>query len=103
VNLLRLLLLALVVWFCWRKFRDIQRIKDRRERALAIRGTVALSILGLLFAGGMFALPAKGRILLAIPLVLIMGSAWRAYRNSRREIRESANLEAKLNRMKRVN
>ena len=51
----------------------------------------------------MFALPAKGRLLLAIPLVLVMGSAWRAYRNSRREIRDSANLDAKLKRMKRVN
>lgn len=51
----------------------------------------------------MFVLPAKGRLLLAIPSVLVMGSAWKAYRNSRREIRESANLDAKLDRMKRVN
>jgi hypothetical protein len=103
VNLLRLLLLALAGWFCWRKVRGIQRIENERERTLAVRGTVTLCILLVLFAGAMVALPGKGRILLAIPLVLVMGSAWRAYRNSRREIRESANLDAKLDRMKRVN
>jgi hypothetical protein len=103
VNLLWLLLLGAIGWFGWRKFRGVQRIKNERERALAIRGTVALCILLAIFTGGMIAMPGKGRILLAIPLVLVMGSAWRAFRNSRREIRDAANLEAKLDRMKRVN
>jgi hypothetical protein len=103
MNLLRLLLLAGVGWFCWRKVRGFQQIKNERERALAVRGTLALCILLALFAGAMFAVPGKGKILMAIPLVLVMGSAWRAYRNSRQEIRESANLDAKLDRMKKVN
>ena len=103
MNLLRLLALPAVGWFCWRTVRGVQRSANQRERALAIRGAVVLWALGAIFIGAMFALPGKGRLLLAIPLVLVMGSAWKAYRNSRREIRESANLDAKLQRMKRVN
>jgi hypothetical protein len=103
LNILRLLALAIIGWFCWRTFRGIQRSKNERERALAIRGAVAFWILGAVFIASMFALPGKWRILLMIPLVLVMGSAWKAYRNSRREIRESANLDSKLERMKRVN
>lgn len=103
MNLLRLLVIAAIGWLCWRTFRGITRSTNERERALSIRGAIVLGILGVVFIASMFALPGKGRILLAIPLVLIMGSAWRAFRNSRREIRESANLDAKLDRMKRVN
>jgi len=103
VNLLRLLGLAIVVWLCWRTVMGVHRSTNRREQALAVRGAVALWILGAIFLGAMVALPGRGRLLLAIPLVLVMGGAWKAYRNSRREIRESANLEAKLDRMKRVN
>ena len=103
MNILRFLILTVFGWFCWRTFRGIQRTANQKERALAIRGAVAFWILGAIFVGAMFALPAKGRLLLAIPLVLVMGSAWKAYRNSRREIRDSANLDAKLKRMKRVN
>jgi DMSO reductase anchor subunit len=103
VNLFRLLALAVIGWFCWRTFRGIQRSRNERERALAIRGAVAFWVLGAVFIASMFALPTKGRIFLLIPLVLVMGSAWKSYRNSRREIRESANLDAKLERMKRVN
>jgi len=103
VNLLRLVGLAVIAWFCWRTFRGIKRSSSERERALAIRGAVAFWLLGALFIGAMIALPGKGRLLLTIPVVLIMGSAWKVFRNSRREIRESANLEAKLERMKRVN
>ena len=103
MNILRLLVLALVAWFCWRTIRGIRGTTNQQERALAIRGAVVLCILGAVFVGGMVALPGKGRLLLTIPLVLVMGSAWKAYRNSRRQIRESANLEAKLERMKRVN
>lgn len=103
MNILRFLALAVIGWFCWRTFRGIQRSANQRERALAIRGAVVFWILSALFIGAMFVLPAKGRLLLSIPLVLVMGSAWKAYRNSRREIRESANLDAKLERMKKVN
>lgn len=103
MNILRFLALLAVGWFCWRTFRGIQRSKDPKERSLAVRGAVAFWILGAMFVGAMLALPAKASLLLAIPLVLVMGSAWKAYRNSQREIRESANLKAKLERMKRVN
>ena len=103
MNLLRLFGFALVGWLCWRTVRGIRRSTGERERALAIRGAIALWILGAVFVAAMFALPGRGRLLVLIPLVLVMGSGWKAFRNSRREIRESANLDAKLERMKRVN
>jgi hypothetical protein len=103
MNVLRLIGIAVIAWFCWRTFRGIQRSANQKERSLAIRGAVVFWILSAIFIGAMFALPAKGRLLLFIPLILVMGSAWKAYRNSRREIRDSANLDAKLQRMKKVN
>lgn len=103
MNFLRLIGLAIIGWFCWRTFRGIQRSANAKERALAIRATVVFTILSVVFIAAMFAVPGKGKLLLAIPLVLVMGSAWKAFRNSRREIRDSANLDAKLQRMKRVN
>jgi len=103
VNILRILALLVIGWFCWRTVRGVQRSKNERERALAVRGAVVFWILGAVFIAAMFALPARGRIFLAIPLVLVMGSAWKAYRNSRQEIRDAANLDAKLQRMKKVN
>ena len=103
MNLLRLFGILLVAWFTWRTYRGIQKSRNERERTLAVRGAIAFWVLGGMFLAAMFVLPGKGRLLLAIPLVLIMGSAWKIYRNARREIRESTNLEAKLQRMKRVN
>ena len=103
MNLFRLLGLALIGWFCWRTVRGVRRSTGERERAVAIRGAIALWILGAVFVASMFVLPGRARLLVLIPLVLVMGSTWKAFRNSRREIRESANLEAKLQRMKRVN
>jgi hypothetical protein len=45
----------------------------------------------------------RGKMLLLIPLALVMGGGAKAFFKSRREIRAAADLEAKLERMKRVN
>lgn len=103
MNLLRLLFISIFAWLGWRSVRGIQQASNEQEKALAIRGNIVLWTLGVAFLVAMVLLPSRARLLFLIPLILVLGSAFKAYRNSRRHIRETAAMDAKLERMKRVN
>src|SRR5688572_26905157 len=98
-----LLTVALLTWLGWRSVRTIQRSTSDRERNLAFRASITLSMLGVIFLGGLYALPGRARILLLIPMVLVMGGAAKAYFKSRKQIRAAVDLDARMERMKRVN
>jgi hypothetical protein len=102
VNLLELLFVSFIGWIGWRTIRRIQQSTSTQERALNVRAMIALWILAAVFVAALIAIPGRARIFLMIPLVLVMGSAMKAYRNSRRDLRESADLTERLKRMKRV-
>ena len=103
MNLFRLLVLGILGWLGWRTYRNVRHGANERERQLSIRALIALWILGALFLMGLLALPPRGKVLLLIPLALVLGSGAKAYFKSRREIRAAADMDAKLNNMKRVN
>jgi hypothetical protein len=101
--MIRLLIFALIGWLGWRTIRRILFSGSEQERTLNIRATIALWILTAIFIVAFVATPGRARLFVLIPLLLVMGSAMKAYRNSRRDLRESADLNERLKRMKRVN
>jgi uncharacterized membrane protein len=97
------LLVIFVGWLCWHTWRSIQRSRDPRERALAMRGALAFWLLGLLFTIALVFLPNKARLLSLIPMFLLAGALVKAYRHSHAQLRASRQDRVQFENMKRVN
>jgi len=99
-----LFVLAILGWLGWKTWRFVQSSQSPRERAVVMRGAMAIWFLGLLFLAGIaLPIPMIFKVLMIIPAFLVGGSVVKAFRDARLRLRDEESGRGHVDRMKRIN
>jgi hypothetical protein len=99
-----LFVLAILGWLGWKTWRFVQNSQSPRERAIAMRGAMALWFLGFLFLGGIaLPIPMIFKVLMIIPAFLVGGTIAKSFRDTRSRLRDEESGRANIEKMKRIN
>jgi hypothetical protein len=98
-----LIMLVPLGWLAWKAWAYFRTCRSPQERALAVRGMMALGMIGFLVLVGFVFVPMPFKVLFAIPAFLVSGSVAKALRDARNRLKEEPARGVDIDKLKRVN